>query len=218
MSEDTKNGVNAKILTTIAASIDADIIFKYAPFKRRLIMMKNGDIDMSCGLLKNNERAEYIHYILPPYKNRSDTIFFVKKGQAGRIKTYEDLAGLKIGVIRGARFFEQFDTDQTSNKDYCEQTTTNFRKLIFNRVDTVISNEAAGIDIIHRLGISNQVEMSNFRFSKEKHVYIGISKKSHLMDKIHLLEPRIKEMINTQKISQIITRHYRELGVPVPAF
>ena len=105
VAEESKDGPDAEILTAIAEEVKTSVSFRYAPFKRRLIMMKNGDIDLVCGLLKRRDREAYIHYILPPYKKRSDTIFFVAKGKADRIQTYEDLYDLKIGTVRGAKFF-----------------------------------------------------------------------------------------------------------------
>ncbi len=99
VEEEAKDGPDAKILTAIAEELNAEKLFQYAPFKRRLLMMERGDIDMVCGLLRRPEREAYIHYVLPPYKKRSDTIFFVPKGNTGQIRSYEDLKILKIGEI-----------------------------------------------------------------------------------------------------------------------
>ena len=180
-------------------------------------MMKDGDLDLICGLLKRLDREAYIHYIQPPYKKRSDTIFFVPKGHGDLIKTYEDLYDLKIGTIRGAKFFIRFDEDDSLRKDPVAQDTLNFKKLLLGRVDTVIINEASGIDLIHKMNISDKIEMAPYRFNREKFVYIGISKNSWLMDKIDTIEPVIRKMILSGKIRQIIEDYYTRLNLPVPA-
>ncbi len=207
VTEESKDGPDAKILTAIAKEMENPVNFQYAPFKRRLLMMKNGDIDLVCGLLKRPDREAYIHYILPPYKKRSDTIFFVPKGKAGRIKTYEDLYDLRIGTVRGSKFFIQFDEDNSLDKEPVAQVTLNFKKLLLGRVDTMIINEASGIDLMHKMNISDKIEMAPYRFNREKFVYIGISKNSWLMEKIDTIEPVIRKMILSEKIQKIIENY-----------
>ncbi len=75
-------------------------------------MMKDGTIDPMAGLLKRPEREEYIRFVQPPCKERSDTIFFVPKGKPSLIQTYEDLYALKIGTTLGSKYFHQFDEDK----------------------------------------------------------------------------------------------------------
>jgi|GEM_PF-1187823 len=217
VAEEIKDSPDQQILTAVAARLDARAIFQYAPFKRRLLMLKKGEVDLACGLLKRPEREAYIHYIQPPYKKRSDTIFFVTKENPNRIQTYKDLKGLKIGITRGSKYFIQFDDDNTLHKEIVHQATANFRKLILERLDTVIINESAGIHLIHKLGISDQVEPAPFRFSRNKFVYIGISKKSGLMKRINEVSPAIREMIESGRIEQIIKNYYTSRNLPVPA-
>ncbi len=217
VAEGSKDGPDAKILTAIAKEMENPIYFQYAPFKRRLLMVKNGDLDLICGLLKRPDREAYIHYIQPPYKKRSDTIFLVPKGKADRIKTYEDLYDLRIGTVRGANFFVQFDEDNCLDKEPVAQTTLNFKKLLLGRVDTMIINESTGIDLMHKMKISDEIEMAHYRFNREKFVYIGISKNSWLMDKIDTIEPVIQKMVLSGKIRQIIENYYTRLNLPIPA-
>lgn len=217
VAEEIQNGPDAKILVAIAKELGTPLTFQYAPFKRRLLLLKSGNVDLVCGLLKRPDREIYIHYILPPYKKRSDTIFFVPKGKAGRIQRYEDLYDLKIGTVRGSKFFIRFDEDSLLSKEPVAQITLNFKKLLLGRIDTVIVNEASGIDIMHKMNISDQIEMALYRFNREKFVYIGISKNSWLMDDIQTIEPVIQKMVRSGRIRHIIESYYTNLNLPIPA-
>ncbi len=217
VGEENRDSPDHHILAAVAAQLDAQAIFQYAPFKRRLLMLKKGDIDLVCGLLKRPEREVYIHYIHPPYKKRSDTVFFVTQQNSQSIQTYEDLKRLKIGVTRGSKYFIRFDDDKTLHKEIVHQATVNFRKLTLKRLDTVIIDESTGIHLIHKLGIADQVEPAPFRFSRNKFVYIGISKNSGLMKRINEVEPVIQEMIASGKIRQRIRDYYTSRNLPVPA-
>lgn len=217
VAKESRNGLDAEILNAIAKKLKIKLITQYAPFNRRLYMMKDGTIDLMAGLLKRPEREEYIHFVQPPYKERSDTIFFVPKGKSSLIKTYEDLHALKIGTTLGSKYFHQFDEDKKLTKEPVSKVMSNFKKLLLGRLDTVIYPEGAGIEKIHQMGIADKIEIAHYRFSKRKQVYIGISKKSHIMDDIVKIESVIHQMIEKGKIKKIIINYYTRRNLPVPA-
>lgn len=213
--EDMADGPDLRLLTRAASRLGLGIRIRRAPFKRRLIMMKNGDIDMVCGLLRRPERESYIHYVLPPYKTRSDTIFFVRRDRAGQIKSYEDLKGLKIGMVRGARYFDRFDKDIGLIKEVA-QPRNNFRKLLLGRLDAVIQDEAAGIFRTHLMGVAPKIALSPFRFSREKKVYFGISRKSRMMESLDRIQPVLETLIRSGEARAILSDYYTGHALPVP--
>lgn len=217
ISKEFKNGLSETILTAIAAKLERQIIIINAPFKRRLYLMKNGTIDLMAGLLKRPEREAYIHYINPPYKKRSDTVFIVLKGKRSQIKCYDDLKCLRIGCTIGSSYFHRFDNDSNLTKEVVPKGSFNFRKLLHNRLDTTAISESTGIDLIHRMGIARQVEIADFRFSEVKHVYIGISKKSPIIKHLPRIEAVIKELVASGELTTIITHYYTSRNLPVPA-
>lgn len=217
VAEENRNGPDAEILKAIAEKLIAKLEIRPAPFKRRLQLMKDGKIDFMSGLLKSPERENYIHYIFPPYKERSDTVFFISKGKSFLLKKYEDLYGMKIGTNLGSNYFPRFDNDTKLKKEAVSSGIPNFRKLLLGRIDTVIYPEAGGIDLIHKIGIADRVEMAEYRFARKKPVYIGISRKSRLMDNISKTESVIGSMIESGEIKRIIVNYYVSRFLPVPA-
>ncbi len=214
----SQNNPNIEILQTIARRMDLRLELVRVPFKRALIMMKNGYLDVMAGLLKSPDREAYIFYIQPPYKTRSDTVFFVPKGQAGLIGSYEDLFSLKTGLTSGAKYFPQFDQDTRIVKEVVADGETSFRKMLAGRIQTVISSEADGIELTHKMGIASQVEMAAFRFKKKKNVYIGLSRTSKIRERLPGLELTIKSMIESGEILRIFQNYYISRKLPVPAF
>lgn len=217
VAKESAHSLDVMILEAIAKKLKIKLIIQHAPFSRRLYMMKDGTIDLMAGLLKRPEREAYIHFVQPPYKNRSDTIFFVPKGKASLIKTYENLASLKIGTTLGSKYFHRFDEDNDLDKEPVPKVMSNFKKLLLGRLDTVIYPEGAGIEKIHEMRIADKIEIAHYRFSKKKQVYIGISKKSHIMDDIDNIESVICQMIEQGEIKQIIIDYYTQRNLPVPA-
>lgn len=215
VSTDMEQGPNTILLKAVARELGLEIRFRLAPFKRRLIMMKNGDLDLICGLLFRPEREAYICYITPPYKTRSDTLFFVRTDRAGQIQSYRDLRGLKIGVSRGAGYFLRFDRDTTLIKEPA-QPINNFNKLLLGRLDTVIQSEASGFFLMHSMGVTDKITISPYRFSLENKVYFGISRKSRMMDSLDRIQPVLEGFIRSGRARAILTGYYTSRGLPVP--
>lgn len=216
VAEETRDGPDALLMGAVAQELNLTLHFRNAPFKRRLIMMEKGQLDMICGLLFRPARKDDIHFVHPPYKTRSDTIFFVRARDAGKIRSYEDLKGLKIGVNRGAKHFDRFDRDTTLTKETA-LTQNNFSKLLLGRLDTVIQDEANGIFLIHKLNAMDRIAMSPFRFSRNKEVFFGISRKSWMMAALDEIEPVLVAFIRSGRARDIITGYYTGQGLPGPA-
>jgi polar amino acid transport system substrate-binding protein len=217
VAEENKDGPDAQIIKAIAHKLQAKLILRYAPFKRRLQLMKSGEIDFMIGLLKTSQRERFIHYLLPAYKSRSDTVFFVPKGKATKVLRYEDLYRLKIGTTFGSKYFPRFDEDNRLRKEAVSSGISNFKKLLKGRIDAVVCPEGAGIDMIHQMGISDQVAIAVYRFAQAKYVYVGVSRKSDLMDQIAMVEAVVRKMVKNGDIRKIIVHYYVLRNLPVPA-
>ncbi|MCG8619699.1 MAG: transporter substrate-binding domain-containing protein [Desulfobacterales bacterium] len=218
MADVNLNGPDHELLKTVAMQLDKELVMVPAPFRRRLALMKSGDIDIMVGLLKRPDREAYIHYIDPPYKKRSDTVFILRRESQLTLNTYEDLRKIKIGVIIGAKYFPRFDGDTRLLKEAVPKDNMNMEKLLRGRIDAMIHPEFAGIDLINRMGASQRVRIAPFRFSRRKLVYIGISKRSALMDHLPRIESEITRMVEDGTILALISEYYETRGLPVPAF
>jgi polar amino acid transport system substrate-binding protein len=215
---DLKDGAAAAIMNAVAGKLDARLEIIYAPFKRRLAMMEAGDIDFLTGLLKNPLREKYIHYIYPPYKSRSDTVFFVPRGKTVLVRRYEDLHHLKIGTVVGSKYFPKFDDDTSLNREVCHSAELNLKKLMAGRIDAAAFPESAGLDLIDRMGLKEHVAAADYRFSEQKNVFIGISKKSWLMNSIEQVEDLVRSMIENEELKRVIVDYYTSRGLPAPVF
>ena len=212
-----RTGPNIKILEALAQKVKARLKLIRAPFKRALVMMSQGNIDIMAGLLRTPAREDYITYVYPAYKVRSDTIFFVPRGKADLIRRYEDLSSLKIGTTIGARYFFRFDRDRTLEKEAVHQIEISFRKLLAGRVDAVISSEGGGIDMMDKLDLAGEVDIARFRFSHRKPVYLGLSKRSGVRERIPTIRQAAEEMIRSGEVLRIFQDYYTRRNLPVPA-
>lgn len=216
VSPTNPQGMNQQLTQWVARTLDMTLESYNCPFKRRLAMMKTGELDLMVGLFKRPDREGYIHYLAIPYRTRSNRIFWVLKGKESMIRTYEDLYGLKIGTTLGAKYFHRFDTDRRLTKDAVRKMELNLQKLVCNRLDAVIAPESSGIKKMQRLGLKDRIGMADYVYSEENPVYVGISKKSVLMQRITEVEDRLVRAIESGEAEEIMRDYYRQQGLPVP--
>lgn len=71
--------------------------FKLAPFRKFLTMLKNGDADIGCPLAESPQRRSVYYFSEKIFATRY--AFFGAPEYVNKIKTYDDLKGLSVGVI-----------------------------------------------------------------------------------------------------------------------
>ncbi|HCY83639.1 MAG TPA: hypothetical protein DHV36_00725 [Desulfobacteraceae bacterium] len=211
VSKEHADGVVATIVARVAEKLDIGLRMRHAPFARRLVMMKTGDIDIMGGLLKREERTDFIHFVDPPYVESGRRIFFVRKGEAQRIRSYEDLYGLEIGTKINAKYFSRFDRDENLIKQPVSSVSQSFKKLMRNRIDAVVYNYRSGYTELLEMGLAEQVEPAAYYFEGDNPVYIGISRQSPLMERKADVERVVREMVASGEMSTLIKRFYSYL-------
>ncbi|MBU2513661.1 transporter substrate-binding domain-containing protein [bacterium] len=211
VSQEHANGIVAEIVHRVSERLGINLEMNYAPFARRLAMMKSGRIDIMGGLLKRKDREDYIYFVSTPYVNTSRKIFFVRRGEEHRIKKYEDLYGLTIGTKIHSKYFTRFDKDERLIKEPVPRVGQNFKKLLAGRIDAVIYSYRSGYTKLMEMGITDKVKPAIYFFEGDNPVFIGISKKSPLMGRKSDIEAIIHKMVESGEIQSAIDNFYQYL-------
>ena len=124
--------------------------FKYMPWKRTLEATRRGMYDVSSYWLYSEERdADFVH-VGPVIEVRE--VFFVRADANVQDWTsLEDFAGLRIGVVPGYTYTQEFwDLVDAGVLTVFESTSdeANLKKLRAGRIDVFPSSEVAGWRII----------------------------------------------------------------------
>lgn len=148
------------------------------PFKRCLAMMKQGTTDLMWGLLRNPEREKYMH--LFEYTVSSPKIFLLPKDSTKELHSYRDLKGLSIAVVRGFKYFPEFDKEKTAFKKYeINSIEQGLNLLALKRVDTFIMRESNVDDFLNPMNkVSSKLRLAEYRHDQSLPVYIGLSRNS----------------------------------------
>lgn len=181
------------------------------PWKRCLAAMEDGEADIMNGVLWSPDRAAYLHFLEPPYKNRTVKALYVRKGGGVVLGRFGDLRGLTIGTTLGAKYFQRFDEDRALKKDAVKCDQINVRKLAAGHIDCFIATEETGDYLIRKEGLGELIVKAAFRHEEPTKVYFVISRKSPLMERIPELSRALRRMVEAGEVDRIIGEYLRGL-------
>ena len=171
-------GVNIAIVEAVTQKLGLALVFTSdTPFKRCLLYMRRGWVDVMGGLLHTTERAETMHLL--EYSGKSIKKFLVTKDSHLNIDKYEDLEKLRIGTVLGFKYFRAFDKDKNLQKDSASTLEKSVRMLLAGRVDVVIASDTQYNSLLREnKSLLDQTKICSYVHDEYNPVHIGISKAS----------------------------------------
>ncbi len=213
----TKDGSNeyggayTEIVRELARRLGRELRITECPHARCMLMMKAGEADLSIGIQQSPEREEFMAFLRTPYrKTATDRVFYVRRGEASRIRRYEDLQGLHIGMRNGSEYFDRFDDDKSLNKEMAPTNAANLRKLLLKRLDTVVMPEDQGAVLLVELGITREVETAVYREHDNIPRSVAVSRHSAAFALLPQLEAAMQAMRRDGTLAAIYDKHYYE--------
>lgn len=108
---------------------------RLAPYARVLESLRTGDADLSYLIRSPDRDVEVVH---AGFLFNFGSVVLARKGV--QLKSYEDLQGLRIGVMQSIRLSPRFDQDQQLNKIPLRNYETMLNMLQMGRLDAVSGN------------------------------------------------------------------------------
>lgn len=199
-------GIDIAITDKLVSRLGMEPVYVTMPFKRCLRSLKVGKADLMGFLAYKKERTLFLKYLHPPYQG-DVKIFYVRKGEAARLTSYEDLHHLKVGLMRGHKHFDPFDNDTEIVKEEVDNQQSNYEKLILGRIDAVIENDTQGPYKTFQFGVSDKVEIAPYTVPLGKNGFFALSRQSSHMKRLAEFETVLKQMVESGEIDAIIKSH-----------
>lgn len=149
------SGLYVDIFEAIAERLGWKVRYREAPFRRVLLMVERGEVDVMLGPLRTPSREAMFEFVAAAFPPERRLFFYL--GEANRIERYGDLYGKRIGVLEGARYFNRFDQDPDLIKESAARYDNLARMLARGRVDVVIAPELVGLYTLRRQGVAASV-------------------------------------------------------------
>ncbi len=208
MDKTGNKGIDFDFLNEINKRMDIQVKIKKTPWARSLINIKHGKADAMTGVAKRAERAEYMHYISPPYYTCS-TVFYVKKGNAHLIKSYADLKDYLIGQVDNSAYFAPYDKDKEIFKRSVKNEVQLVRMLAIGRLKVIIGTDCQVDYDIKRMGYLDKIEKALYKPNNNVDLYFVISKKSPYAKDLEKFSKTIKDIVEEGKVKEFAKKYYQ---------
>lgn len=137
-------GLYPALVTAVFKQMQVNAVLQTRPWKRALGELDRGQSGLG-GLYKNAERALKYDFSMPIFVEK--ILVYYNTAHPLQIRKVEDLAGLRVGVLRGWSYGEAFDRARAAKLFFVEETSSdrqNLRKLDLGRLDAVLAVEESG--------------------------------------------------------------------------
>jgi polar amino acid transport system substrate-binding protein len=197
-------GTDVLMLEELAKPIGVVLEYVECPWRRCLVMLEAGDVDLISSVARSPERERYLRFIEPPYRSGYDIHFYTRGTD---LRRYEDLQGLTIGLIRGGAYFDRFDQDHALTKFAVTREDQLLEMLSRGRLDVVVGIGRNLDYLIQRRDPQAVIRRTSLVVPTVAPTYIALSRKSSTLDLAARLGQSLLTMTKARRI-EIIEREF----------
>ncbi|GAA0360590.1 hypothetical protein GCM10009092_26040 [Bowmanella denitrificans] len=208
VSPEFMQGLHAKYLQYIASQMDMQLDLSPMPFARRLLALKNGDIDIMVGVTRDSEKQDEFIYLSPSYEQLRHT-FFVRKKDQQRLSSLDDLGNMKVGVTIYAKYFDNFERKQDFALVGVSTLKQKIQLLMKGRIDTFIHYQESTLPLLDKMGLKDEVVKARYQPTHYNDYYVTISANSRLLYLKDKFAEVIAHGVETGAFTRIREAHYQ---------
>ncbi|SLM31402.1 conserved exported hypothetical protein [Desulfamplus magnetovallimortis] len=172
-------GISYDLAKIVGEGLNIPVIIDATlPWKRMMLYVEMGRLDMIAAIYWTQERDTLYQYTAPYFVNEARV--FVVKGKEFPFEKLEDLIGRTGGIPLGGSFGEVFDIFAKANQLKLEEVTTKeqrVKKILAGRNDYFIQDYLDCILYLKQVGLRDQIVPLPHPVSTTE-VYFAVSRKS----------------------------------------
>ncbi|WP_417454399.1 substrate-binding periplasmic protein [Kiloniella sp.] len=195
-------GINYDIGLELEKRLGVTLQPRVCPFKRCLLELESGALDLFSGIAKNDEREKYLSYSSPPYSAVS-VVFYVRKGEADTLRNYDDLYKLRVGYVSKSHYFDPFNKDTAIQKVEVAKEQRLLPMLNSNRIDTYVGTDPNASYEVLTKGFKTKLEKAAYTPNVEVPLYFAVSRKSKHLALLSKIGQAIQDMHDDGTMARI---------------
>jgi len=165
-------GSHIDMVRVVCSRIGVTPVFSYRPWARAIEEVQTGAADGVVSIFKNKKRETYLYFPDQGF-SYEETVVFVNQ-DSPELKTIQDLAGLKVGVVR-EYFYGEGIREQLPSKVYeFRDGEMLLRMLVEQRIAAAIATRYVGGYLLEKMGYRDQIDIA--LVLSRCPLYIGFSK------------------------------------------
>ncbi len=209
------SGVDIDIIKAAFEESGCKVEFKEMPWKRQLVSVEDGSLNIAPGASILPERQKYANFS-QAYRDESFALFFVKGGNDKyKISKLEDLItyNIKIGTVRGFFYGKKFEDAMKNPKfkamvEEADDDEMNIKKIDGGRIQALIIDPFVGIGQMKKMNVISKVERNPLTLVSGT-IHVMFSKKSVTPDTIKAFNDGLQKIKKSGKLNQIISKYLK---------
>lgn len=200
-------GENIDIANLLAKKLARKTKFIYCPPARCFAFLQNGQADMMVAIRKTESREKFLSYLEPPIKIQHLPLQFYTRADSNIVlDEYQDLLPLKVGVLRGASYFDKFDHDNQLSKVPLINYQQLVDMLLKGRIDTFLEREETITPWIDQDIYKTNIKLAKYSYNEKVGSYVVVSKVSPIRNDIAQLSAALQSLSNNGEIQTILDK------------
>ena len=177
-------GLDVDIIRTVMETAGCKFKFVVVPWKRGILMLAEGKLDLVAFASITPERREFANFTAPYRHERIRLMMLSNRANDIQITELKDLArnnlviGNSSGTYRGAEF-AAFEAAYKSSGHLVDipSSTHGIRMLLSGRIDALVADQSVAFAIAEGLGVRSQLTANPYKVF-DNPVYLMASRKS----------------------------------------
>ncbi|WP_372655269.1 substrate-binding periplasmic protein [Halobacteriovorax sp.] len=190
------DGVVYKLCKKIEKESGLEFDYSLVPYARAIKLLTDGEVDLA--VFYPSTKYEGLFDKLAPTLGNYNYLVSLKNLY---IKSLNDIGEKKIGLIRGAKYSEEFDKMKKPGVVFLQDYSKVFNMLLLNRIDIAVISSAAFEYFLRVQNINAEDKLNIYTINLQPN-WIHINKK---------LDPNIREKLKKANSSVIRSGGYKTL-------
>ena len=210
---DRVDGIVVRILRRAFEKLDYQIEIEVLPWKRALLMARQGTADAVFTVYRTEERLKYLDYSRTVVMPQVVSVWALKDAELEFDGDLGSLKNVSIGLVDGVSYGATADAAIASgilrHLDYAPSSSQNIKKLLAGRTEAVIMNRYGALyHLTLQKGLDQVIELRPEISSVPS--YIGFSKARNLAALRDRFDDTLQAMIAEGEYQRIIDGYYDE--------
>ena len=143
---------------------ESGMIFSYTlvPYARAVKLLKNGEVDLGIFYPSNEYKSDFIE-LVPTLGN----VNYLISKKPLKINSITEIADAKIALLRGAKYFREFDDLKKPGEVSVQDYNMSLNMLLLNRVDLAVVSSAAFEYFLRKNNIKKEKVFNTFTLNRQ---------------------------------------------------
>ena len=188
--------LNDNVVVKLSNALNIPIEIYECPWVRCMQAIKSGEADIIDDLFYSQQRSTFLHFLQPSFNMQlAGFRFYADNSQTPVITRWEDLANLRIGMLRGYEHFPEFNEASHLQKlDFLSIDTVS-KMILKGRIDTFIAPPSFNEKNFENIDVDRRITQQPLLNKQPMPLFLGLSKSSNWFEHRKILEETLQQVI-----------------------